>query len=133
MDALANPIELKIASVEDSQLIIKRLEAILDDVDGVLFVGNAASMIDALTLIDQLRPDVLFLDIRLGKREEKTGIDLLSVVNTKYPAITVVMLTNLSGQRYRTLCKRKGADFFLDKSQDFDKISGTLKQIMNQR
>jgi DNA-binding NarL/FixJ family response regulator len=133
MNVLANPTVLKIMTVEDSHFIIKRLQAILDDVGGVHFVGNAASMTDALTLIEQQRPDVLFLDIRLGNRGTKTGVDLLSVVNKKYPAITVVMLTNLSGERYRTLCAREGADFFLDKSRDFDKIPETIEQIMDER
>jgi DNA-binding NarL/FixJ family response regulator len=133
MDALAHPTGLKIATVEDSHFIIDRLQAILDEVGGVHFVGNAASMNDALILIEWQRPDVLFLDIRLGNKETKTGVNLLSVVNKKYPTITVVMLTNLSGESYRTLCAREGADFFLDKSRDFDKIPETLEQIMNQR
>lgn len=120
-------------TVEDSPIIIDRVEAILNEVSGVQFIGNAASMRDALTLIEQRRPDVLFLDIRLGQREDKTGIDLLSVVNKKYPAITVVMLTNLSQVRYRTLCEREGADFFLDKSEDFDKIPETIGQIIKKQ
>ena len=133
MDALAKPAVLKILTVEDSPLIIRRLKEIINGVGDAQYVGNATSMIDALTLIEEHGPDVLFLDIRLGRTEEKTGIDILSVVNKKNPAIAVVMLTNLSGERYRTLCEREGADFFLDKSQDFDKIPGTLNQIMSQR
>ncbi len=124
---------LKILTVEDSPLIVTRLEMIISTVDDVQFVGNATSMTDALILIEGQHPNVLFLDIRLGRREEKTGIDLLSVVSKKYPAITVVMLSNLSGEKYRTLCEREGANFFLDKSQDFNKIPETLIQIMNQK
>ena len=133
MEAQTKPAVLKILTVEDSPLIISRLEAIIRDVSDAQFVGNATSMTNALDLIDEQRPHVLFLDIRLGHRaEEKTGIDILSVVNKKYPAITVVMLTNLSGERYRTLCEREGANYFLDKSQDFDKIPDTLDKIMSQ-
>ena len=120
-------------TVEDSPLITTRLQAIINEVGDVRFVGNAASVADALTLIEDQHPDVVFLDIRLGSKGEKTGIDLLSVVSKKYPDITTVMLTNHSGERYRALCERQGAAFFLDKSQDFDKIPGTLNQIMCQR
>jgi DNA-binding NarL/FixJ family response regulator len=133
MDAPTKSAVLKILTVEDSPLIAARLETMINDVDDAQFIGNATSMVKALTLIEWQRPNVLFLDIRLGGPEEKTGIDLLSVVSKKYPGITVVMLTNLSGERYRTLCEREGADFFLDKSRDFDKIPATLDQIMNQR
>jgi DNA-binding NarL/FixJ family response regulator len=133
METPAKSEVLKILTVEDSPLIVTRLETMINDLGDVQFVGNATSVTAALVLIEKQHPNVLFLDIRLGSREEKTGIDLLSVVNKKYPALTIVMLTNLSGERYRTLCEREGADFFLDKSQDFDKIPETLDRIMNQR
>ena len=133
MAAMENAAVLKILTVEDSPLITTRLEAIINDTGAAKFVGNAASMTDALSLIEEQHPDVLFLDIRLGPKNEKTGIDLLAVVSKKYPDITTVMLTNLSGETYRTLCEREGAHFFLDKSQDFDKIPGTINQIMCHR
>ena len=133
MGTQADPAVLKIMTVEDSKIIINRVEAIFAEVGGVRFVGNAASMRDALTLIEQQQPDVLFVDIRLGEKEEKSGIDLLPIVRKKYPTITVVMLTNLSGSRYRTLCEHEGADFFLDKSEDFDKIPETLDQIIKRK
>lgn len=130
MEAPEKSAVLRILTVEDSPLITARLQAIINEIGDARFVGNAASVTDALTLIEDQRPDVLFLDIRLGHKGEKTGIDLLSMVSRRYPDITTVMLTNLSGERYRTLCEREGAAFFLDKSQDFDKIPGTLNQIM---
>ena len=131
MDVLTNPDVLRILAVEDSPTIIERLESILDEVSGVRFVGHATSVKDALVAIEQQHPDVLLLDIRLGDDEEKSGLELLSVVKQKYPAIAVVMLTNLSGPRYRSLCESKGAEFFLDKSEDFEKIPGTLSKIKN--
>lgn len=123
---------LKIMTVEDSPLIVTRLVAILNDIGGAQYVGNAASMSDALALIELQRPHVLFLDIHLGKKADKTGIDILSVVTRTYPAIIVVMLTNLSEERYKTLCERKGANYFLDKSEEFDKIPETLTHILQQ-
>ena len=133
MKTLATSPVLKIMTVVDSEIITNRVRSILDEVGGVQFVGNAASMRDALSLIDEQQPDVLFLDIRLGNRDDKTGIDLLSFVHKKYPAIAVVMLTNLSGGRYRALCEREGANYFLDKSEDFDKIPETIDQILKHR
>ena len=131
MSALATRARLRIMTVEDSALIINRLQPLLHEIDGVQYVGNATSMTEALTLIEQHWPDVLFLDIKLGNGEEQTGIDLLVEVHIRHPYIRVVMLTNLSGTKYRELCEGEGADFFLDKSEDFDRIPETLYEIMN--
>lgn len=124
------PAVLKIITVEDSLIIVSRVECMLSDIAGVKFLGNACNKNEALALIEAHQPDVVMVDVHLGCAEGN-GIDLLILIRKSYPAIKVIMLTNLTETRYRTLCLEAGADFFLDKSNDFDKIPETLAQILN--
>jgi DNA-binding NarL/FixJ family response regulator len=130
MKAAAIPLALKIVTVEDSSIIVGRVKDLLDDIAGVQFSGNATSVTEALQLIDMHKPDVVIVDINLGSHEEKNGIDLLIMVRSLYPRIKIIMLTNLTDNRYRVLCQQGGADYFLDKSNDFEKIPDTLTAIM---
>lgn len=122
---------LKIVTVDDSPIVAERLQSMLSEVENVEFLGNARNIASALALIDQAKPDVVLLDIHLEEdMPEANGIDLLISLRKKYPVMKIMMLTNLTGFHYRNRCIAFGVDYFFDKSNDFDKIPGTLKEIM---
>lgn len=122
--------ELKIITVEDSAIILSRMKSLLSDISGVDFLGNASTVPEALALIKTGRPDVAILDIHLGS-PDGNGIDLLLLIRRIYPTMIVIMLTNMTEPFYRTQCEKAGADFFLDKSNEFDRITDTLTRIID--
>jgi DNA-binding NarL/FixJ family response regulator len=124
---------LKIITVEDSSLIVARVRELLSYNSGVEFLGNATTVSTAVALIEERRPDVVILDINLGSTEGSNGIDLLGILRKAYPAMKIIMLTNLTDNRYRVLCRDGGADYFFDKSNDFDKIPDALNRIVNEK
>jgi DNA-binding NarL/FixJ family response regulator len=123
---------LKLITVDDSPQIVRRIHLLVNDVDGVDFLGNACSVGDALQLLDDLRPDVVILDIQLNKiNPVENGISLLQEVKKRFPVITVIMLSNFSMVPYRKKCLQLGADYFFDKSADFEKIPAVLKDLID--
>ena len=128
MERKATP-SLKVITVDDSPVIAERLKSLLSDVTEVELLGNAENIQTALSFIEANQPDVVFLDIHLSHDKPRNGIDLLNALRKTYPVLKIIMLTNMSGERYRAICKSFGADYFFDKSEDFDKIPETLIQI----
>jgi DNA-binding NarL/FixJ family response regulator len=124
---------LKIVTVEDSAIIVDRIAEMISDVPDVEFLGNAKSILAAIALIAECRPHVVILDINLGSVDGRNGIDLLMIIRKIYPEMKIIMLTNLADDGYRTLCRDHGADYFFDKSNDFDKIPDTLNQILSMK
>ncbi len=57
------------------------------------------------------------------------GIDVLRKVKQMTPAPKVIMLTNYAYAQYRKESREASADFFLDKSTEFDQIPLALEQI----
>ncbi|MFN8165496.1 MAG: response regulator [Bacteroidia bacterium] len=112
----------RVLVVEDSLIIVKRIWALLMEVDGITMITHAKDGNEALLLAEQIKPDVILLDIKIPG---KSGVDVLPLLKARTNA-KVIMLTNYSDQYYRNLCSRLGADFFLDKSQEFDKINDIL-------
>jgi DNA-binding NarL/FixJ family response regulator len=131
MRAREVPTILKVAIVEDSSIIVGRIKDMLSEVSGVEFAGNASTIPTAIALISASRPDVIILDIHLQGWDRRNGIELLAMIRPIYPALKVIMLTNLADNRYRTMCENAGADYFFDKSNDFDKIPDTLNKILD--
>jgi DNA-binding NarL/FixJ family response regulator len=118
---------LKVVTVEDSLIVAKRLQGMLEEIDNVSFLGNATRIAKALELIYRQKPDVVILDINLeGDLPVANGINLLITLKAKYKNIKVIMLTNLVEDQYRNTCRAFGADHFLDKSNDFMRIPDTL-------
>jgi DNA-binding NarL/FixJ family response regulator len=128
MEAKADSPVLTIVTVEDSAVIVDRLKRMLCDIPGIQ-CKNAETVAAAMELIDATLPDVVIIDIHL-RNDDKNGIDLLSIIRKRYPGMKTMMLTNLSDLRYRILCRDAGADYFFDKSEDFDKVPETIYEII---
>lgn len=124
---------LKIITVDDSPVVVNRLQCILSEISGVEFAGSATSIPEALVIIKRKLPDVVFLDIHLNSQDGRNGTDLLVTLRKIYPSLKIIMLTNLTSERYRTLCLEGGADHFLDKSEEFEKIPDIINQILTLR
>lgn len=112
--------------VEDSLLIIKRILGLLEEVENIKLVIHAANYYESIKMINEVNTDIVLLDINLP---DKSGIELLKEIKLIRPQIKVIMLTNQASENYRNLCMHLGADFFLDKSRDFDKIPETIAAL----
>ena len=91
----------------------------LTELAGIEIVGQAENVTKAIGVIQSLKPDAVILDIRLP---DGSGIDVLKSIKQSSSTILVIVLTNYPDQVYRQKCLQAGADFFLDKSREFDQI-----------
>ncbi len=127
---------LKVVTVDDSPIIVERLQAILAENAQVVYVGNATRIATAVALIEREQPHVVILDISLETDlPQRNGIDLLIILRKKFIDMKIIMLTNLNDSWYRNTCLLHGADYFLDKSNEFEMIaeivSGFTQQSLN--
>ncbi|HTD94929.1 MAG TPA: response regulator, partial [Chitinophagaceae bacterium] len=78
---------------------------------------------DAFRMLDNKSHDFVLLDISLPG---KSGINLLQKIKELNWKCQVIMVTNHSDPSYREECQRLGAKFFLDKTNEFDRVSGII-------
>lgn len=121
---------IKVLAVEDSLQIVDRIKLILTDEKGISWMGFALTISSALQIIEEKKPDVLLLDIHLKHDLPATGIDLLIQVKKEYPEMKVIMLTNRPSEKFRERCIQLGAEYYLDKTYEFEKIPETILQII---
>ncbi|MCW5908833.1 MAG: response regulator [Chitinophagales bacterium] len=125
---------LKILIVEDSASIAGRLKRMLNDLLTSECIEVAENLTSARQVLSMSVPDVVILDIHLqGEEPGVTGMDLLKIVRDKSKNTTVMMFTNYSDKQYRERCMQLGADYFFDKSTDFEKVPETIKMISDKR
>jgi DNA-binding NarL/FixJ family response regulator len=119
--------DMKVFVVEDSQAVRERLVEMIREVHDVEIVGEAESEEAAVSGILATRPDVAILDISL---KEGSGIAVLARVKRLLPALKGIMLTNYASAQHANASAEAGADYFLDKSSEFEKIVEILERLM---
>jgi DNA-binding NarL/FixJ family response regulator len=113
--------------VDDSLIITERLQTMLKGLDNTGAVESAGDYPQAVQWLMNARFDIVLLDINLPG---KSGIELLRHIKAGYPQTIVIMLTNQSGRYYREICSRLGADYFMDKSTEFEAVPDIISSLL---
>lgn len=121
---------MRVLIVDDSPTIRKRLQELLAPIDGLSVIAEAGDAARALEIARQERPDVTIVDLSLP---EGTGIEVLQGIKAVDPRSVVMVLTNYALDENRRACLDAGADYFFDKSNDFDRVPGLLSLLVNMR
>ena len=115
--------------VDDNVSYVERILSILSEDFNVAKFHTATNYEDATVLINELNPRIAMLDINLPG---KSGIDILNYIKQNNNDCRVIMITNPAFESYRKKCMELGAEHFLDKSSDFEKISAILSEMLAQ-
>jgi DNA-binding NarL/FixJ family response regulator len=89
-------------------------------------VGEAENGPEALHMIEETRPDLAIIDIRMP---EMNGIELLKKVREPGPGPKICILTNYPYKQYRDRCLADGADYFFDKNQDVEELTRVITEL----
>ncbi len=125
---LESPSEQRLAVLiaDDSIILCRRLERLLDPIKGVMIIGEAHTAPDACTMIEERRPDVVILDIQMPGGG---GLSVLNRTKTAFPSPIFIVFTSFPSAQFRRKYLEAGADFFLDKSAEFGKLVELLDQM----
>jgi len=115
---------MRVYLVDDSDLVRRRLVDMLSEIEDVEIVGQTGNPEKAEAEIRRLSPDVVMLDIKLPGR---SGIEVLREIEKDVSTPLVIMLTNYPYAQYRRQCIEAGADSFLHKATEFERINDILR------
>jgi len=111
---------LRILAVDDEPLALTRVKLLLARIPRVELVGTALSGPEALRLVEELRPDVLLLDIKM------TGQDGFEVIeNLSGPYVPQVIFVTAFDQ-FAIKAFDVGAVDYVLKPVEFGRLSGAL-------
>lgn len=89
-------------------------------------VGTAADGEEALTLADELRPDVILMDLRMPRVD---GVEATRRLRASHPEIKVVVLTTYADDRSVIEALQAGALGYLTKDAGADEIRQALQRV----
>jgi DNA-binding NarL/FixJ family response regulator len=117
---------MRVFVVEDSTAVRERLVEMIREVQDVEVVGEAGTCEAARAGILATRPDVAILDVHLP---DGSGINVLADVKHELAGMRGIVLTNYTSAQHRSAAADAGAEYFLDKSADFERIPEILHRF----
>jgi two-component system response regulator DevR len=117
---------VRIYVVDDSKMVRTRLVAMLEGLPHIEIAGEAGTVAEALAGVRRLHADLIILDLQLPDGD---GVAVLEIAKRGPTPPCVAILTNHADEFHRARCESAGADFFLDKSKQFNEIPGILREL----
>ena len=90
---METPTSVRVLVVDDSAVVRKVLGDVLNANSGTTLAGTAASGEAALSKIDELKPDVVTLDIEMPGMN---GLEALAEIRKRHPKLPVIMFSTLT-------------------------------------
>lgn len=116
---------MNVLIIDDDKLVCSSLKIILNSDSDITVVGTGNNGKEGIELFDELRPDVLLMDIRM---DIMTGLDAGEQILKKYHDAKILYLTTFLDDDYIIKALNIGAKGYMLK-QDFDGIVSALHAI----
>ncbi|MFF7879781.1 response regulator [Streptomyces sp. NPDC020794] len=117
---------VRVVLADDQQLIRTALRMVIADIEDVEVVGEAADGEEAVTRAEELRPDVVVMDIRMPGVD---GIEATRRITAGPGESRIVVLTTFDDDYYVYGALRAGASGFLVKDMALDDIIGAIRVV----
>ena len=113
--------------VDDSKTSRKLLRELLED-NGFTIIGEAENGEEGYQMYKSLKPDLVTMDITMPRMD---GIECLSLIRHADENAKVIMIT-AAGQREKMVeALKRGAEDFLTKPFDANRVLETVKEVLD--
>lgn len=118
---------VNILLVDDHQLVRKGLKALLESHPGYQVIAEAGNGRDALLMIDNLRPDLVLLDIMMP---EKNGLEVAAEIKQRACAPKILLLTMCHIAEYISEALRLGIQGYVLKDAAPTELFNAIDTVM---
>lgn len=120
--------KIRVVLADDHVFVRDGIKSLLENEVNITVVGEATDGLEALTLIDELKPDLLILDIRMPNM---TGIEVVEQLRSKSNFVKIVMLSMHESEEYVLKSIQAGADGYLLKGSSKEEFLKAVHTVSN--
>lgn len=117
---------IRVLVVEDHHVVRQGLVSLLNVVEGMEVVGEAADGVEAIAQYRKHQPDITLIDLRLPRM---SGVDAIQRIRMESPQSRFIVLTTYDGDEdiYRAL--KAGAKAYLLKGMTTDELITAIRAV----
>lgn len=120
---------IRVVIIDDHTIVREGLASLLELERDIEVVGQAAGPDDAVRVVQQVRPDLVLLDLKLGEDSPTGGLSLCSEIVRLFPKIGVIVLTTFNEQALVLEAIRRGAKAYVLKDIDTIELSKIIRAV----
>jgi DNA-binding NarL/FixJ family response regulator len=120
-------VDIKVAIADDHKIFRKGVILSLRHYNNLKFVLEADNGQDLLDSIEEAKPDVILMDLRMPVKD---GIETTKYISKNYPDIGVIILTMHEDERFVSHLMENGAHGYLLKSTDPSEIKKAITDVV---
>jgi len=117
---------IKVMLVDDHPVVRRGLRVMLAPSEDITIVGEAEDGLDAIEKAKEYCPDVILLDIHMPKM---SGLEALRELKSRYPTISIIMLTMYDDDAYVIEAVKSGAGGYLLKDASIELLLHTIRAV----
>jgi two-component system, NarL family, response regulator NreC len=117
---------ISIFLADDHQIVRKGIKAILSTESDFKIIGEAGDGIETVKLVEELKPDILILDLMMGGIN---GLEVTRQLTKKLPQTGIVVLSMHSNEAYVLEALRSGAKAYILKDNTTDDLVHAIREV----
>ncbi|MET9350506.1 response regulator transcription factor [Streptomyces termitum] len=117
---------IRVLLVDDHQVVRRGLRTFLEVQDDIAVVGEAGDGAEGVARAEELRPDVVLMDIKMPGTD---GIEALRRLRALDNPARVLIVTSFTEQRTVVPALRAGASGYVYKDIDPDALAGAIRSV----
>nr|WTB30270.1 response regulator transcription factor [Streptomyces sp. NBC_00830] len=117
---------IRVLLVDDHQVVRRGLRTFLEIQDDIEVVGEAADGAEGVARTEELRPDVVLMDVKMPGTD---GIEALRKLRELENPAKVLIVTSFTEQRTVVPALRAGASGYVYKDVDPDALAGAIRSV----
>jgi DNA-binding NarL/FixJ family response regulator len=107
--------DVAVLTVDDQRVFREAAHDVIESTDGFTSVGEVGSAHEALTMIEEERPELILVDVRMPGVD---GIELTKLIKRAHPELVVALISLEDPENLPAELSTSGAEAFVCK-QDF--------------
>jgi PAS domain S-box-containing protein len=126
--AKRSPTKVRVLLVDDHTIVRQGLRAMLNAYTDIELIGEAGHGEEAVRLVDQLRPEIVVMDINMPKMN---GIEATTAIKRRHPEITILGLSVNTGGDNKEAMLKAGASRLLNKESAVEQLYDAIHDAVS--
>jgi len=116
----------RVVVADDHEKIRAGIRALLNNTDDIMVIGEARDGLEALRLVEELRPDILLLDMEMPVMK---GNEVATALKEKGSPVRILALSAYDDQQYILSILENGASGYLTKEDVPETLINALRGV----
>jgi NarL family two-component system response regulator YdfI len=122
--------QIKLLIADNHAISRAGLRIILESSGDFQVIGEATTGQEAITLAEQLQPDVVLMDVNMPK---SNGIEATQILHRQFPELIIIAISAFTHSEMQALMLRSGASGYISKDTEFDDMLVIIRRIIYER